>query len=205
MSMRPRKNGKMEKTPHHLKTAKNFIVELYEEDESMSFAFQSLFAGAYDAVWCKHDKDVREDGTSKKEHWHFVIHFEYKPNVQSVAKDLHINPCYVDTCESLNKSLIYLIHRGWPDKYQYDRDEVGGTGSLLSKFKKLTDDFTEDDKALKILALLQGIERPIKMKEFISMCAKEGLFADLRRGGYLFVQMLKEHNAEYVGMPYYED
>ena len=50
---------------------------------------------------------------------------------------------------------------------------------------------------MKIISLLEAVDKPIGMKDFIAMCAKEGLFAELRRASYLFVTLLREHNEKF--------
>lgn len=187
----------MGKVQHEAKTAKTFIVELYEEDETHSFAVDYFKNCPFTCAYIWHDKDIKDDGSLKKKHLHAVIKYPVKKNVRCVAKELQINPCYVDTCTSEQKSLLYLIHRGWQDKYQYEPDEVQGNGSLYERFKTLVEDESEDDRALRIIKLLDQYKRYITMAEFIQLCCEAGVYPELRRGGYLFVQALKEHNMVY--------
>ena len=183
---------------HENKTAKTFIGELYEEDSSMQYAIGFLFNCPYSCVYIWHDKDIYEDGTPKKKHLHFVLRMPYKTCISVVAKELQINACYIDTCASESKSLLYLIHRGWSEKYQYDPDEAKGNGVLFTRFNTLTEDESEDDRVMRIIKMLEDIERPIQMREFIKMCCEAGIYTELRRGGYLLVQALKEHNEQYA-------
>ena len=93
-------------------------------------------------------------------------------------------------------ALEYLIHFNNPDKHLYKLTEV--FGSLVKTLEKYISDDTEDERALKIIAILDKYEKPLTMKEFIKECAEEALFADLRRASYLFVSLLKEHNEQWI-------
>ena len=185
-------------TKHESKTAKTFVLELYEEDETQKFAIDYFSNCPFTCAYIWHDKDVKDDGTPKKKHMHVVYKIPVKRSVGAVAKELQINPCYIDTCNSEQKSLLYLIHRGWQDKYQYDPDEVKGNGALYERFKTLVEDESEDDRALRIISILEGINHPLTMMEFIRLCCEAGIYPELPRGGYLFVQALKEHNDKYA-------
>lgn len=184
--------------PHERKTAKTFIGELYEEDETMAYAIQYLAKCPFSCAYIWHDKDLKDDGTPKKKHLHFVLKRPIKTNVSVIAKELQINSCYIDTCNNESKSLLYLIHRGWDEKYQYDPDEVKGNGALYVRFMTLVEDESEDDRIMRILKILESVDRPISMTEFIKLCCEAGVYSELRRGGYLLAQAVKEHNEQYV-------
>lgn len=183
---------------HEDKTAKTFIGELYEEDATMQYAIDFLANCPYSCAYIWHNKDLYEDGSPKKKHLHFVMKMPYKTCVSVVAKELKIASNYIDTCKNESKSLLYLIHRGWSEKYQYEPEEVKGNGVLYTRFITLTEDESEDDRVMRIIKMLEALERPVQMMEFIKMCCEAGVYTELRRGGYLLVQALKEHNEQYV-------
>ena len=184
---------------HEAKTAKSFIIELYEEDESQKYAYQYLQAFPFTYIYIWHDRDSADGGnTIKKKHLYGVIKYPVKRNVNCVAKEFQLNSCYIDTCNNEQKALLYAIHRGWSEKTQYDPDEVKGNGALYERFKTLVEDESEDDRALRIISILEDINRPLTMMEFIRLCCEAGIYPELRRGGYLFVQALKEHNDKYA-------
>lgn len=172
-------------------------VLLYPDDPSQQKAIEDLKGAAYSAVGIVHDKDTEDDGvTLKKPHYHFVVKFKNAVWRNSLAADLGITPNYLEPCRNFKNSATYLLHRNTPDKYQYDEEEAFGT--LKPALLKLLDDDTEDEKALRILDILDSIEGPVQYSAFIRMCAEKGLWSDLRRGGYIFVQAVKEHNEAYT-------
>lgn len=170
---------------------------LYPDDLSQAFAISALRGTAYNCVGILHDKDVKEDGSGelKKPHFHIVIKFANARSHSVVANELQLDERFLEPCRNWRASAEYLLHKGCPDKHQYSIEEL--FGSLKKALEQLISDDTEDERALKIIKLLNEIQHPITMMEFINLCAENGLFADLRRGGYLFVQALKEHNSGY--------
>lgn len=182
---------------HHRKVAKTFTGELYEEDPQMVYALHFLEKCPYSCAYIWHDKDTHEDGSPKKKHLHFIIKYPVKKSINAVSLELQIPDNYIDTCKNESSFLLYLIHRGWSEKYQYEPEEVKGNGALYTRFIALTEDESEDDRVLRILQLLENENRPLGMVEFIRLCCEAGIYAELRRGGYLLVQALKEHNEKY--------
>lgn len=177
--------------------SKTFMVLLYPEDESQAYAIEQLKKNAYDSAGILHEKCVCEDGTTKKPHYHFVLRFPNQKARSTIAKELQIQPNYLEPSSSMKQALLYLIHRGWPEKYQYDVNDVFGT--LKKQLLVYLDDSTENERVLRIIELLEQQEGIVTMKDFISLCAKEDLYTDLRRGGYLLASMLKEHNRSVYG------
>lgn len=167
-------------------------ILLYPDDPSQSFAINALKGTAYSCVGILHDKDINDDGTPKKPHYHIVLKFANARSLSVVANELRIDTNYLEPCHSFKNSAKYLLHKGEPDKYQYAITDC--FGSLVKALQQMIVDDTEDERVLKILALLDGFDRVITMREFISVCCENGLFADLRRGGYLLAQAVKEHN-----------
>lgn len=80
-----------------------------------------------------HDMDI-EDGVPKKPHFHVVLKFDAPKTIKQVTTIL--KECCGDgcntalRCDSLHGALLYLIHRGWPDKHQYDITDVVASAGL---------------------------------------------------------------------------
>ena len=77
-----------------------------------------------------HDKDVNEDGTPKKTHYHFILRFEEGKTIQTVAKDLNLPENDIERPKKggFKGGVQYLIHANAPDKYQYDKEIIFGSG-----------------------------------------------------------------------------
>lgn len=183
---------------------RKFVAVLYPEDPSHAAAIQKLSSGGYDYAAILHDSDVYESdgedhkkGDLKKPHWHIVIRFS--PNAlwnTAVAKDLGIEPNYLEKCRNLNKALLYLVHRDHLDKYQYDLDKVFGSQSLISILSKL---LTEEDEGLRVLSIIKMIDDDpghVSITELTKRACKDGYYGEFRRMGQLVPMIVNEHNYE---------
>lgn len=78
-----------------------------------------------------HDRDIKDDGTSDKPHIHLIIKYNHKVSDKYAIK--HINDMVGAICTECTYAEIirdprwyiedYMIHNGYPDKYQYSPDD----------------------------------------------------------------------------------
>jgi len=157
----------------------------------------------YDCAYCLHDKDSDpETGEQKKPHWHVVIRVGKVPIWSTaLAKDLGIPDNYIQRCRRLNDSLLYLTHYNTPEKYQYSREEVKGSLSLL--YGQLIEDGgkSEGEKVVELIDHIVQFEGHLSVTEFARHCATEGKWDVYRRAGAIFNAMLSEHNFHYSKKP----
>lgn len=190
-----------EYTPKKFKDRK-FVSVLYPEDSTHVAAIEKLESGGYDYAAILHDSDTWETdgenhkkGDLKKPHWHIVIRFS--PNAlwnTAVAKDLGIEPNYLEKCRNLNKALLYLVHKEHLDKFQYDLENVFGSEALRNVLSKL---LTEEDEGLRVLSIIKMVEDTpdvISKTEFLKRACRDGYYGELRRMGQWATDIIKEHN-----------
>lgn len=191
----------MSDTPIKFKDRK-YVAVLYPEDPTHAAALEKLKSGGYDYAAILHDSDVYEEdgkdhekGELKKPHWHIVIRFS--PNAlwnTAVAKDLGIEPNYLEKCRNLNRSLLYLVHRDNPEKYQYDLAQVFGSEAMISVLSKL---LTEEDEGLRVLSIVKMVEDEpgiISPTEMLKKACKDGYYGEFRRMGMWSHIIIQEHN-----------
>lgn len=179
---------------------------LYPEDESQQYAISLLSGKSYSSVGILHDRDVSineetgeptlSDETGepivKKPHYHFVIRFKNARYAASLAKELRIKLNYLEKSADFPSAVRYLIHKGWPDKFQYPTSEL--VGSLVDQAMEAMDDTSEGQRAVEILNMIEECPFTLSATQLIRMAALEGRWSDLRRGGQWFMQALAEHN-----------
>lgn len=87
-----------------------------------------------------HDKDVNEDGTLKKAHWHVLISFEGPTTINTVKKLVEpLNAPEARKVGSARGLVRYMIHMDNPEKYQYDKsDIIGHNGADVESYFELT-------------------------------------------------------------------
>lgn len=72
-----------------------------------------------------HDKDMKEDGTLKKEHWHLMVMFDGKKSDDQVRELFStVGGVGLERIQSGIGMARYLIHLDNPEKYQYNRSDV---------------------------------------------------------------------------------
>lgn len=114
-----------------------------------------------------HDRDLLEDGTPKKPHYHVMLMFDGVKTVEQVKETIvKIGGVGVEVVKSKAGYAKYLCHIGYPDKYQYDPiGVISGGGAdyselLLSKSeinKELKDmcEFVECNNILNFCDLMR--------------------------------------------------
>jgi hypothetical protein len=88
-------------------------------------------------AWIKHDKDVHDKeitdkdgnvviavGDLKDAHYHIYLEFPNPRSLNSIAKELGIEPNMVEVVRDKRGLLDYLTHRRSPEKWQYTDEEL---------------------------------------------------------------------------------
>lgn len=72
-----------------------------------------------------HDKDVNEDGTPKKAHWHCIASYSGPTTFNTVnALMSKLNAPIPKGLESVRGNYRYFTHQDNPEKYQYEEKEI---------------------------------------------------------------------------------
>lgn len=190
-----------------MKKYRNFQLLLYpDEDLSHMFALNKLKENNYSYCGCVHDKDTftsddesvkngsHSVGDLKKSHTHIILKFQNGRYLNSVADELGIQHNYIQPCEILRNGLLYLIHQGNDDKYQYEPSSVFGT--IKYEFDKFTEVRSEGERVLCILDLLDSLPTPTTYRSLLVACCKNGLYSEFRRLGIGASKLLDEHNMD---------
>ena len=173
---------------------RKFVMVLYPEDPTHAAAMEKLKSGGYNFAAIKHDKDVTENGEKKKDHWHVVVRFKNAVWNTSIAKDLGITPNYLEACKDVDSALLYLVHFGNEDKFQYEYEAVFGPLKV-----RLATLLAEPDEGARVLTILDIIEKTpgcISYSDLLKKAVAAGVYADLRRMGTIGVALVREHNDE---------
>lgn len=150
----------------------------------------------YDYALILHNRDVDSNGELKKEHWHVVLRFLQPVWSSAICKDLEIEDRFIEHVKKFENALQYLIHYNDIDKAQYPIDEVQGTlkkrlSESISKFDK-----SEGERISEIITYIQSQDDIISVTEFSIYCANVGYWAEFRRGSFIILKIIEEHNNE---------
>lgn len=175
-----------EKTVEAVKKYRVFEVLKYGE---LSEEEIKTIKSAYKFAYILHDKDTDENGEIKKPHWHIIVEYKNARGLTSIAKALNVEMNLVKIVKSKRAMLRYLLHVDNDEKYQYEFDKIKQSGYNDSIWNKRT--LSEEEAVLKVIEIIE--QKEIKTtKQLIRECAKNGCWAELRRGSTLFLQCFKE-------------
>lgn len=114
--------------------SRNFSLVLYQNENEKDMETLTYIINNFEYAYCIHDKDIWENdvvneqgeivhkkGELKKEHTHVIINLKNARTIKSMTDELDIN--YIETC-NFYASARYLIHLGYPNKYQYTAQDI---------------------------------------------------------------------------------
>lgn len=185
---------------------RNMLLRLYPDDLTHVGAMDKIKENGYDYAAILHDKDVAEDSTLKKPHWHVVLSLgKHARWNTAVCKELGIDARHTEEPRNLNNSLMYLIHANDPDKHQYDPEEV--LGPMKTRLKGLLNslDKTEGEKVVELIDFIKRHSGALSVTDFATYCAKNGYWSEFRRSGAIFCRMIDEKNKVLFLSTDYED
>lgn len=185
---------------------RNFRLLLYpryEDDINHELAITCLGLSGVDYVRMLHDKDLKDDGTPAKPHYHYVVSFENAKSISAANKyfgSMGIESRFVQVIEDAKerkRSIRYLAHLDHPDKYQYDVELA--EGPLKRVLVALS--ISREDENSRVLAVMELIGtfkgKEIKYGSLIRKCCEADLWGTLRHMGMWGVKLVEEHNYAY--------
>lgn len=146
---------------------KNFAILLYPDNPEHPLALSKIIQW-WDYWYIKHDKDevittddilIDDDGDDieelKKTHIHCVVSCGSFRTDTQIARELNIDPRFVRPVHNFNAMLLYLLHTGERQKYQYDINEV--FSNRISVLKEALYTLTNDtEKIAKVIDIIQN-------------------------------------------------
>jgi len=184
-----------------IKTRTYCMVLYPEEDMSHLFALNKLEQNGYSYCAIDHDKDTYDDydncdkdkiGTLKKRHTHVYLRLKSPRFAEPLAEELGIKPNYLQVCRDSKSAMLYMIHDGFPNKYQYDVESV--YGSLKLEVAKLLVADDEGSRVLQIRELIDSMPKPCTYRQLLIAVCNNGFYGDFRRMGSGVKTLLDEHN-----------
>lgn len=140
-----------------------------------------------------HDKDINEDGTPIKPHYHFYGRCSNKLTLKGIAYQLGIPESdenviqYVDTWKGCMR---YLTHIDYPSKYQYALENVFSNFDLSQYYRSQHDD---DEMAKKIFEYIRD-HKGCTQESILEWVFENKLWSAYRRGFAVFAKLLKGDN-----------
>lgn len=173
-----------------MKSSRTWEVVVYPDSESYVAAEVLATVTEYFTQWCYilHDRDVNDDGTPKKSHYHVYGKFDTPRTPQTVANALGVGVASLRTVSSWRAAVRYAVHLDHPDKYQYSVDDVSANFEFV---KLLTVD--DDVQAARIFSFISS-SRCSTVSELTAWAFANGCYPALRRGFAVWSRLLCENS-----------
>lgn len=137
------KQGRVPKADERYRT---FLGVLYPDSEIYDYeeVLNNLKGYCKYYAYMEHEP---EKGEGKK-HTHFIVHFDNPRFVDTLAKQLNIPVNYFQIPLSIRGSIRYLVHIDFPEKIQYEIDNISCSKSYLKNVRQAFDDEKLDSEIL---------------------------------------------------------
>lgn len=183
----------------------NFNLVIYEDDKRFKEQFKLIQEEKY-AIWCKHDKDVDDEGNLKKPHYHVILKLKTACTISALAKRINVDEHMIEMVKkSLNGCLKYLIHYGLDNKYQYDKKNVkSNSDKLKRRFEDLvTKDVPEVEKVISIQEYIESCNDYIDFGILGKYVQKINMWDAFRRNMTYFIKLVDSHNGKIANQRYH--
>lgn len=197
---------------------RKFCMVLYPDAENYNAKkVIKYLMQTYETCYVLHDKDKwsedgdgHKKGEKKKKHFHVVFRWvgasaRYRGGIAlelSQKLKCEFPRTAIEPCGKLDGSLMYLIHFGEREKYQYPIEAVTGNGALLRRFSELVtkseDGKPIDEQIMEILDCIEGIEGHISTSELMRIAVARRLLDGYRKYSYAIHRVLDEHNRKFA-------
>ena len=170
------------------KTYKVFNAILYPDSTSYNCAEILASMPSQGCEWyaALHDKDINEDGTPKKDHYHLILRYSEGKQIRTVAKDLQLPESMIEKPKKggFKGGVQYLIHQNARDKYQYEKEIIFGSGDPA--------EYLKGDADSKGMALMDAIYsgKVFGIRDLYEYAREIDAWSEFRRGFYMYNSIL---------------
>ena len=124
---------------------RNFNILLYKNTTSYDYDEVLFRLNEYKYyAWIEHKPESEE----KRYHTHLFIHLDNACTISAIANNLGIPENFVQETKSVRSSCRYLTHIDYPDKIQYDYNDVHISTMFERKFKKNFEDLETEEQII---------------------------------------------------------
>lgn len=187
---------------------REWVCVLYPDNPEHQKAIEKLEYNKYPAIWILHDKDLKSDKEEyKKAHYHVYMKFSNPRYWLGLAKDLGIEQNLLwfvnDFWDNTNDCFRYMVHAGYPDRYQYPESFVKGDELLRKKLHIACMEIDKIHEVERVEILIDYIEnnpRKIRWIDFVQFANKKGFYSNVRNATQSWLRAIDEHNDEIFRM-----
>lgn len=141
-------------------------------------------------IYILHDRDIKEDNTLKKEHYHVILRFNNQKSISTLVKKLNVEDNCFYIIKSLTGQLRYLIHYDDDDKFQYDVSDVRGTLYMLSKFKQSLKSSQDELSEVSMIYEFIEVNKINDLHILLEFVLENNLYSSFRRNYTMFKDLM---------------
>lgn len=180
------------------KRVRTIGIILWTDNPNHKLALDFIIHNFENYIYILHDRDIKDDGEIKKEHYHVILHFPNARTIKTLSKKLNVEENNFYIIKSFTGQLRYLIHYDDDEKTRYNVEEVKGTLFMLSKFKssiKGSQDETADVSQIYEFIFDNDISDLSILLDFV---LDNKLYSSFRRNYCMFKDLLALNNRKVV-------
>lgn len=180
------------------KRVRTIGIILWTDNPNHKLALDFIIHNFENYIYILHDRDIKDDGEIKKEHYHVILHFPNARTIKTLSKKLNVEENNFYIIKSFTGQLRYLIHYDDDEKTRYNVEEVKGTLFMLSKFKrsiKGSQDETADVSQIYEFIFDNDISDLTILLDFV---LDYNLYSSFRRNYCMFKDLLALNNRKVV-------
>lgn len=180
------------------KRVRTIGIILWTDNPNHKLALDFIIHNFENYIYILHDRDIKDDGEIKKEHYHVILHFPNARTIKTLSKKLNVEENNFYIIKSFTGQLRYLIHYDDDEKTRYNVEEVKGTLFMLSKFKrsiKGSQDETADVSQIYEFIFDNDICDLTILLDFV---LDNNLYSSFRRNYCMFKDLLALNNRKVV-------
>ena len=173
-----------------------YCAILYKDDKNHEKYFKNINELYEQVTYIIHDKDLNEDGTTKKKHMHILFNVgENARHLNTIAKEIGIPENYLQGCNKKNM-LKYLIHMKNPEKTQYNINEV--KGYLKKELEKIMKKETINNEEI-MSNIIEEVKkgRILSIRKLLEWAIDNEAYEEVKRSGFLLCKMIEEEKMKY--------
>ena len=176
------------------KKYRNYEIILYPENQEhidVLYKVKKDFKYAY----ILHNKDRKDDGELKKEHWHVLVFLDNQKTISAFSKmfGLQDSKHLIQIVRDKKKAIRYLIHVDNDEKESYDVEDIITNIDIANYFSNLQSDESVDiDNMFSFIDEYQGY---LSYRTFFRFVRDSNIWSNYRRNQFAINKLIDEHNS----------
>lgn len=179
------------------KKGRRWGIILWTDNDTHLNALDYIKRNYQNYIYILHDRDVKEDNTLKKSHYHVILYFPNQKSLSSLKSQLKLNDSDFYEIKSMSGQLRYLIHYDDDDKYQYNVNDVKGSTFLMRKFANSIKNINSELEESSAIVEFIMDDSTTTLYQVFQFVIDNDIYSTFRRNYTFYRDLLKEKRIKY--------